>query len=214
MTAQPNTMPDRPRAGTGNGLIADVDLGERLDALLAKRDEAFARLTDLEAKRAHLALQVHGGDKAAEKELNRTRSQIARQSALAADLDAAVDVAHARIAEADGSAAAVADDSMASIVRELGARRLELAREIEGHVESVAEAYRRMLRLTDEFRLAGLANGPLGAELNRFRDRFGFYLETMLDFVGGSPVHCSHPHYRRLAALLLDGDALASLRSR
>ena len=198
----------------GNGLIAEGDLSDRIGALEEKRDLAFARLTDLEAKRAHLALQVHGGNREVEKELNRTRSQIARQSALAADLDAAVDIAHAKIAAAGETAEAAVADSTLAVVRDLGERRLALALEIEGHVESVADAYRRMLGLTEEFRVAGLADGAVGAELNRFRDRFCFYLDTMLDFVAGSPVHCSHPHYRRLAALVLDGEALASLRTR
>jgi hypothetical protein len=174
-----------------------------------RRDEAFAGVVALETRRRTLEAAARGGDAEAREELSALRPRLARQAVLAADLDAAADLADA--AETDGSLCrGAAEQRLAA----LAARRLELARTIEGHVQAIVAACHAIAENADAFAGAGLAPVPIEAELGRFRDRLCFYLDSMLDFVTGARGLAGHPAYRRLAEVLLDGEAILKLYRR
>ena len=173
------------------------------------RDEAFAGLIALETRRRTLEAAVRNGDAEASEELSALRPCLARQAVLAADLDVAADMAEA--AAADGSRH---PDAAERRLAALAARRLELARAIEGHVQAIVAACHAIAENTDAFAAAGLAPTPIEAELGRFGDRLCFYLDSMLDFVTGARGLAGHPAYRKLAEVLLDGEAILKLYRR
>lgn len=172
---------------------------------IARRDLAFAELVALEARRRSLEPAARAGDGAAREALSALRPRLKRQAVLAADLDAAVDLA----AAGDGPLPAAT-----ARVAALAARRLALAREIEAHVAAVAAACTAMAQLGEDIAAAGPVPAPVAAELARFGDRLCFYLDSMLDFVTGAKGLAGQPGYRRLSEVLLDAEAILKLYRR
>lgn len=175
----------------------------------AARDAAYAELVALESRRLGLERSVRTGDPAAAVELAALRPQLARQAVAAADLDAASDLAVAPGRDAD----AFRSPAEARLVA-LCARRLEIARDIEAHAEAIVTACRTMIEQIDLFAADGFREPAIEAELHRFRDRFCFYLDTRLDFMTGARGLAGHPSYRKLAEVMLDGDAFLKLYRR
>ncbi len=171
----------------------------------ARRDAAYAELVALEAQRRTLETAAQGGDADAHAALSALRPRLSRQAVLAADLDAACDLA----AAGDGP---LPDTALR--IAALAVRRRALAREIEGHVEAVVAACTRMAEVGEAFAALGPVPPAVTAELARFGDRLCFYLDSMLDFVTGAKGLAGQPGYRRLSEVLLDAEAILKLYRR
>ena len=157
-----------------------------LEEVRARLTVAESELEALEAKRKPHALKASQGNAAAKKALSELDSKFYSTDRARRDLILAVEEATSLLQEAKDNEKAADQECRRARCKELADIRLQLAKEVERHVEALAELLRKLDQNADT---VVALSGPSNQLMSKWRVRelFALHLGKWLDIVANPP---------------------------